>query len=599
MSVPPVIVLDTEVYRDYFLVAGMNVSTGATFELEQFEGHPLDTARLSRILRKHTLVTFNGAGFDLLLISYAIGGATCEQLKEGADAIIEKNLRGWQFAQAFGVELLEGLDHVDLIEVAPGKASLKLYGGRLHAPRLQDLPIAPHESIAPEQRAQLRAYCRNDLALTAELYRTLLPQIELRARMSEQYSMDLRSKSDAQIAEAVLVREVERARGKPVARVETVEGATHRYRTPAWLTFTSAPLQALLADIEAAEFLVLATGAVREPEALHNRTIAIGTGVYRLGIGGLHSSETNLAVEADDDHVLVDRDVASYYPAIILRLGLAPQQMGTEFLRVYQSIVDRRLAAKAAGDKVTADTLKICVNGSFGKLGSKYSRLFSPDLLVQVTLTGQLALLMLIEALEATGIQVVSANTDGIVIRCHKVDTAAMSSIVADWERRTGFTTEETAYRALYSRDVNNYIALKPDGGVKLKGAYAPASLAKNPATTICSEAAVRWLRDGADVEATIRGCTDVRKFVVIRTVKGGAIDQRGEFLGKAIRWYYARGVTGALRYQINGYTVPKSEGAQALMDLPDELPADIDYAWYINDALQILQDVGAFGGLA
>ncbi len=593
------IVLDTEIYRDYVLVSGMNVQTGATFELEQFEGQPLDTDRLARILRKHTLVTFNGTSFDLPLIAYALAGASCEQLKVGADAIIERNLRGWEFAKRFGVELLEDLDHIDLIEVAPGKASLKLYGGRLHTPKLQDLPIEPHESISVEQRAVLRAYCRNDLALTAELYRTLLPQIELRAKMGQQYGMDLRSKSDAQIAEAVIVREVERARGKPVERADVKDGTIYRYRTPAWLTFTTAPLQALLADIEAAEFLVMATGAVREPDALHNRSIQIGAGIYRLGIGGLHSSETNQAVEADTDHVLVDRDVASYYPAIILRLGLAPQQMGQEFLRVYQSIVDRRLAAKAAGDKVTADVLKIVVNGSFGKLGSKYSRLYSPDLLVQVTLTGQLALLMLIEALEAEGIAVVSANTDGIVIRCHKVDTAAMAAIVADWEARTGFSTEEMGYRALYSRDVNNYIAIKPDGSVKLKGAYATGGLSKNPTTTICTEAAVRWLRDGSSVEDTIRGCTDVRKFLTLRTVKGGAVDQHGAYLGKAVRWYYAREVTGALRYQINGYTVSRSEGARPLMDLPEALPGDIDHNWYITETLQILQDVNGFGGIA
>jgi hypothetical protein len=597
--VTPALVLDTEIYRDYFLVAGMNVDTGATFELEQFEGHPLDTDRLLRILRRHRLVTFNGAGFDLPILYYAIGGASCQQLKDAVDAIIEKNYRNWQLAEAFEIQMLDDLDHIDLIEVAPGKASLKLYAGRLHAPRLQDLPIAPHESIAPEQRALLRAYCKNDLHLTAELYRTLLPQIELREKMSEQYGTDLRSKSDAQIAEAVIVREVEKARGKPVERAEVKDGTIYRYRTPAWLAFTTAPLQALLADIEAAEFLVMATGAVREPDALHNRTIQIGTGIYRLGIGGLHSSETNQAVEADADHVLVDRDVASYYPAIILRLGLAPVQMGQEFLRVYQSIVDRRLEAKAAGDKVTADVLKIVVNGSFGKLGSKYSRLYSPDLLVQVTLTGQLALLMLIEALKAEGISVVSANTDGIVIRAHKVDTAAMAAIVADWEARTGFSTEETGYRALYSRDVNNYIAIKPDGSVKLKGAYATGGLAKNPTTTICTEAAVRWLRDGTSVEDTIRSCTDIRKFTTLRTVKGGAIDVSGQYLGKAVRWYYCEGVSAPLRYQINRYTVSRSHGARPVMDLPEALPNDIDYQWYINETLQILQDVGGFGGIA
>jgi hypothetical protein len=81
--------------------------------------------------------------------------------------------------------------------------------------------------------------------------------------------------------------------------------------------------------------------------------------------------------------------------------------------------------------------------------------------------------------------------------------------------------------------------------------------------------------------------------------VKGGAVDQHGAYLGKAVRWYYAREVTGALRYQINGYTVSRSEGARPLMDLPEALPGDIDHNWYITETLQILQDVNGFGGIA
>jgi DNA polymerase elongation subunit (family B) len=592
-------VIDIEVYRDFFMVAALDIDTGRTVVHPMHDASPLDIPRVRRLLTRNTLVTFNGTSFDLPILAYALAGASCAQLKAAADAIIERNLRGWQFAQAFNVELLEGLDHIDLIEVAPAKASLKLYGGRLHTPKLQDLPIEPHESIPEDRRQDIIDYCLNDLRLTAELYRSLLPQIELRARMGEQYGMDLRSKSDAQIAEAVIVSEVERARGKPVERPTIKDGTVYRYAPPAWLTFTSEPLRALLEDIRRAEFIVQANGAVREPDELLGRTVTIGAGVYRLGIGGLHSSETCQAVEVDEDYVLLDRDVASYYPSIILRLGLAPEQMGQAFLRVYQSIVDRRLAAKAAGDKVTADTLKICVNGSFGKLGSKYSKLYSPDLLVQVTLTGQLALLMLIEALESVGIAVVSANTDGIVIRAHKLDVAAMRTRVEAWESRTGFVTEETAYAGLYSRDVNNYIAIKPDGGAKLKGTYAQGGLSKNPVAGIAVDAALRWLRDRSDIGQTIRACTDVRKFLVLRTVKGGAIDQRGEYLGKAIRWYYARGVDGALRYRLNGYTVPRSDGAQPLMDLPEQLPGDIDYDWYEREALSILNDCGALGGLA
>jgi hypothetical protein len=588
----PVVIFDTEVFRDYFLASFLDQATGAVLEIETHPDQPLDVDALKAAMRGKTLVGFNSANFDLPVLAVALATGDTERIHKAAQAIIGRGYKGWQFEQAWGIRLPR-VDHIDLIEVAPGIAGLKTYGGRLHCKRLQDLPHDPQASIGPADRARLREYCRNDLALTDTLYRRLLPQLELRERMSAEYDLDLRSKSDAQIAEAVLAHQVTLLTGKPIVRQAIEPGTSYHYRAPRWVQFRSLELVDTLAAIEAADFVVQDSGGVAEPEALAGQAVTIGAGVYRLGIGGLHSSETAQAVEADEEHVLVDRDVASYYPSIILRLGLAPRAMGPAFLTAYKTIVERRLAAKAAGDKVTADALKITINGSFGKLGSKWSKLYSPDLLIQTTVTGQLALLMLIEDLEAEGIRVVSANTDGIVIRAHRGDLGVMGETIRRWEKRTGFETEESPYRAIYSRDVNNYIALKPDGGVKLKGAYAQESLAKNPTNAVAIEAAVRWLRDGTPVEDTVRACTDVRKLVTVRTVKGGAVDQAGQYLGKTVRWYYARGVEGALRYQVNGYTVPRSEGARALMELPEAVPADIDHGWYEREALQILADVG------
>lgn len=593
----PVLIFDTETYCNYFLASFMDHETGDVIEIEAHPDQPLDIDALKAAMRGKTLVGFNSANFDLPIIAVAMAGGDCERINKAAQAIITRGYKGWQFEQAWGLKIPR-VDHIDLIEVAPGIASLKTYGGRLHCKKLQDLPIHHEQSISPADRARLREYCINDLVTTDTLYRKLKPQIELRAKMSEEYGIDLRSKSDAQIAEAVIAHQVSKRTGKPVVKQSIEPGSFYRYRAPDWIQFKSTELTDKLAAIQEQVFVVQESGNVSEPEALENQTVTIGQGVYRLGIGGLHSSETCQAVEADGEFILVDRDVASYYPAIILRLGLAPHTMGPAFLQVYKAIVDRRLAAKAAGDKVTADALKITINGSFGKLGSKWSKLYSPDLLIQTTVTGQLALLMLIESLEAEGIQVVSANTDGIVIRCHRGDVGVMGEVITAWEKRTRFDTEETPYRAIYSRDVNNYIAIKPDGGVKLKGAYAQESLAKNPVNGIAIEAAVRWLRDGSPIHQTVRACSDVRKFVTVRTVKGGALDQAGQYLGKTVRWYYARGVEGALRYQVNGYTVARSEGARALMELPDAVPDDVDHSWYELEALSTLSDVGAAAGL-
>jgi len=590
----PTLILDCEIYQDYFLAMFLNVETGNTRAFELHVEQALDVETLRTILRKYRLVTFNGANFDIPLLMLALSGANNARIKRGCDAIINNNLRGWQFEQQFNVVTPKALDHIDLIDVAPGSASLKIYGGRLHSQRLQDLPIPPDASISPEQRALLRDYCANDLRTTLDLYRKLQPQIELRERMTEQYKIDLRSKSDAQIAEAVIGQQVSLTLGEKVVRPEVPSGTRFHYRPPTFIQFSTEVMRETLAMVCRSEFVVPDTGKVVMPKELAEAAIKIGAGTYRMGIGGLHSSEQSVAHHATLGNILVDRDVVSYYPAIILRTGLAPKHMGKAFTLAYHDIVKRRLAAKRSGDKVTADALKITINGSFGKFGSKWSKLYSPDLLIQTTLTGQLSLLMLIEALESEGISVVSANTDGIVIKCPAAKAALMEFVVWEWEQATSFETEATYYRSLYSRDVNNYIAIKPDDGVKVKGAYAPAGLQKNPTNEICTDAVVQHLVKGARVEDTVNECRDIRKFITIRQVKGGSVDQAGNYLGKAVRWYYAQGVTGPLTYKLNGYTVARSEGAKPLMELPEQFPGDVDFNWYISEAHSILNDVGA-----
>lgn len=244
-----------------------------------------------------------------------------------------------------------------------------------------------------------------------------------------------------------------------------------------------------------------------------------------------------------------------------------------------------------AAAKAETDGKKISCNSSFGKFGSKWSKLYSPDMLINVTLTGQLSLLMLIETLESEGIPVVSANTDGVVIKCPRSKEPLMNLIIWEWEQITGFETEETRYKALFSKDVNNYIALKNDSKVKLKGLYAPTGLMKNPTNAICVRAVIENLTKGTPIERAVRKCDDIRQFITVRKVEGGAV-WNDQYLGRVVRWYYA-GLPGAIHYKSNGYTVARSEGARPVMTLPDSLPSDIDYAWYIREAHSILEDVG------
>jgi len=649
--------IDTEVYGNYFLFAAKRKRDGRVWSIETKSRLSMEDRRLLRkFVEKRRTVGFNSRSFDLLIIYAAVSGLSTREIKGIADKIIVEKMRSWEVAKDFGIDVPDDLDHIDLIEVAPGKVGLKIYNGRLHGRRMQDLPYSPNSVLTDEEIEEVYRYCVNDLDATGLLYDRLREELTLRTSMSVEYGIDLRSKSDAQIAETVIKTQVSKLLGRDVKKPEFSPLMTFRYRTPEFIRFRLPQLKEVLRVIEEHKFRLSKSGKVLLPSALSEAHIHIGDGIYRMGIGGLHSSEDCVAVHADDEHILVDRDVTSYYPYIIMRLGLAPKQMGWAFQRVYKGIVDRRIAAKARATalkkqigELTAvleregrspdieerlaalrseqkkwDTiqgsLKITINGSFGKFGSVYSCLFSPDLLIQTTITGQLSLLMLIERLEWEGISVVSANTDGIVIRCPTKKIDLMNEIVGYWEQETGFGTEATEYKSLYSANVNNYIAIKANGEVKLKGYYARSGLMKNPENEICVDAVIDYITKGIPIDKTVRDCRDIRKFLTVRTVSGGAIwgvreveyqrtGKRGqllkpgitfdttdaEYLGKAIRWYYSTEVEGSIHYQSNGNRVPRSEGARPLMELPDEFPDDVDFRWYVREAKAILREIGYY----
>jgi len=629
-------VFDIECYPNYFLIVFQSIQNGKITYLEMTEGKPLDTVKLAWMMTSFCLVSFNGIGYDVPIASLAMAGKSNHQIQWATDEIIARNERPYVVLRKMKVKKVKA-DHIDLIEVAPLRASLKIYAGRLHCKRMQDLPFKPGTVLSPNQMAIVRWYCVNDCSNTTLLYKHLEEQVQLRETLSLEYGVDLRSHSDAQISEAVIAHEVAKMNGAQSRKPEILPGTVFNYQVPAFLNYETPNLKWLLEQVRNVGFVVQEDGYVNKPENLEDLDIPIGDKVYRFGIGGLHSKEKKQTILAGEDAALMDIDVASNYPKIILNQGLFPKHLGINFIHVYRRIVERRLHAKDAAkqsknaaerlgdllkeviaecEKITleaqikghkeearkwlviADCLKIVVNGGFGKFGSPHSILYSPHLLLQVTLTGQLALMLLIERFTLAGIPVVSANTDGIVIRClHSRQTDARA-IIKQWERDTDFETEETRYRGIFSRDVNNYFAVKTNGEVKVKGAYAEKGsagnsvLSKNPTNLICADAVKTFLTTGAPISKTIRECRDIRRFVSVRKVKGGAVKD-DKYLGESIRLYYAVGVTGEIIYALNGNKVPRSDNAKPLMDLPDIFPEDVDYSWYEGEAFKILQEIG------
>lgn len=650
----PIAFLDTECYPNYWLlkfkIKNSYYSIEITKDITVTENERKFIITLSN---NYTWISFNGLSYDIPMLACALSGYTTDKLKTINDNIIVDKIKHWQL----DISKWQPKDHIDIMEVAPGKSGLKNYAGRIHSKMIQDLPYDPDRILTVSEMKEVNEYCGNDLDVLEHLYNILQPQIEQRIYLSKRYEIDLRSKSDSQLAETVLKKRSEVTLSRKLYKPDINWNMEIKYNPPSFISFYTEQLNNIFRIIKNSTFKLSNSGSIELPKELEDVEIHIANSVYKIGIGGLHSQEKNISHISNDDCLLIDNDVASYYPTLILNSGKYPPALGNTFLKEYGEIKAERLMWKQKQKTLPKGTKeykeaecgneggKIFLNGTFGKTGSYYSILFAPEMLLQTTLTGQLSLLMLIEMHEICGISVISANTDGFIIKCYKDMYENSRQLIKTWENVTQLDMEETRYKAIYSRDVNNYFAIKEDSSVKRKGEYALSGLIakKNPDVEICSDAVAEFLAKGVSIEQSIRTCMDIRKFIVVKKVAGGGVKMHGnapsknilikeieplllkngwekngrkwekmgilhdarsayetlfqpqkpEYLGKVVRYYYSNNCPGSIHYATNGNTVGLSEGAKPCMILPEKLPEDIDYDWYIKNSLDILKDIG------
>lgn len=664
----PVALFDTESFPNYWLLK-FRVQNGPlyTFQLRAGESlSPIDVSRVLTLFGLFTVVSFNGIYYDCPMISCALAGFTAEQLKWMSDQLIGEGRKPWELGDSAG---WRPPDHIDIMEVLPGSGSQKQYAGRIHCKTMRDLPYDDRTWLNEAQIVEVDSYCENDLSVLEALYQALAPQLEIRVRLGSRWGIDLRSCSDAQVGERVIKAGCEQILCQRIYKPEIDWNIRFRYEIPHFIDFCAPELQRALQLIRESIFALGPSGHVVLPEQLEGLEIPIGKTIYRLGIGGLHSKDKRVVHRSDNDFILRDNDVRGYYPRLILNSGHWPPALGPAFRDAYGAIVSERDADKAEEKRLkklgnTKDPSfvegyaaysrneggKVASNGPFGKLGSPFSILFAPEMLIHTTLTGQLSLLMLAEWHEMQGIQVVSANTDGILIRCPRAKVAVSESIIDYWQKKTGLEMETKEFKAIYMRDVNNYVGIPLDETeeIKRKGEYARSGLIekKNPDVEICGDAVAEFLAKGTPVAFTVAACRDIRKFVTVQKVTGGAVKlwgegprkemkvadmttvlltngwtkvgrkwtrdgivtdarsaycscfapQQPEYLGKVIRWYYGTRAPGTIIYNSNGNQVSLSYGAQPCMTLPDKFPSDVDYAWYIANCESMLKDVGYYG---
>lgn len=637
---------DTECHPNYWLIKFyLPMGHMRSFTISNYKPSftPQELWDIGQIIANFTIVGFNSQNYDIPMCKLAFAGAEPALLKQANDAIIVGGVKHWQFAEAFPMALryIDGLDHIDIMEVVPGvRIGLKTYMARMHSRTIQELPYPPDASLNPAQMAETDSYCGNDLRGTRELREIVKSRLALRetltARLEQELAerglthmrVDLRSKSDAQMSEVIISAKLGYRPEVPYIP----SGYRFKLRPAPWLQFATPQFQAVFDLCKSVEFFwsrndegeeyigadgkTVKTG-VNMPIELKNVRPAMGSSVYKFGIGGLHSMEKTQTVYADAYHDIEDDDVDSFYPSIAILMRL----FASEIMPVYKEIYDVRMGskpkiakldklikecvdkAKLAGlisEKEDAETIlggfKIVLNGGYGKLWSKYSFLLDPEAGVAITINGQLSLLMLIERLELGGIRVISANTDGIVTLVPKALRWYKEQVMQWWRDATGLGTSRTVFKSIHSRDVNNYVAVKPNGEVKRKGVFCESGVLASmqgvhPARDICKTAAVQFLADGTPVGQTIRACRDITQFILAKSVKGGG-QWRDTYLGKTVRWYTSTNGE-PIRYISNGNKVGGSDGAQPIQTLPDVFPTDIDYAVYEEYATDLLKKAG------
>lgn len=381
--------------------------------------------------------------------------------------------------------------------------------------------------IPREYLQEMADYNDNDVYIVAELIRMNQEEVLLRYRISEEYNVDVFSASRSTIADKVIVKLYSKYTGlHPKAFIDT---KTIRRKILVSeilsdkIAFSTPELNDILSGIRSL--------TLRGEKGEFDREFTFMGTSYTIATGGLHSNEIPAVYVEDDEHIIVDRDVASYYPNMIRSLKVCQKHLIPKaWFRIADTIVDERLEHKhLAKDKslddkerdkhaTAAACLKIVANaGIFGKMGSEKSFLCDKKAMYQVTINGQLFLLMLIEKLELAGIHVISANTDGIVTIVPRELEQTADDICHWWEKHLGLELEFTYYTKYVTEGVNSYLTIKRGGSSKFKGRMNPKmfleDLSKGYNSPIVAKCVTEYFINGTPVMETLRNAKSILDF--------------------------------------------------------------------------------------
>ena len=479
-------------------------------------------------------------------------------------------------------------------------------------------------------RGKMNHYNKNDVFIVCEMIRLYIDEIRLRYNLSKTYEIDVMNSSRSNVANVLFRKFYSDFSG---LRPEQWTGKKTERTTMSFkrvifdnVKFKTKPMQDFLESIRPTVLTSIGKDAFQ-------RDVKIGNLTYTMATGGLHSQdpprklksklnyidlpdENNIWVGlSDDSYIFCHIDVGSFYPSLMDKYEIAPEHMNRGcFVKLVGWLRNTRLRAKHSEEDlidgipkdILAQALKIVINSIYGKLGDENSDICDRLAVLKVTINGQLFLLMLCEELELNGIEVVSGNTDGIVVKLRKDKKELCDKIVKDWCEYTKLTVDSEEYTHYIDRDINNYFAKEFNGKITYKGDFNPkiyaADLQKGYNAPIVAQAVENYFFYDKPVLETLYECNDIldfcktqnigRKFTVEFSINAGS-----EEIQRNVRFYVSKS-GGSL------FKVDKTEGSISnmcagyrvkVLNTLDDKPItqrDIDYEYYYNEALKLIDPI-------
>jgi len=366
---------------------------------------------------------------------------------------------------------------------------------------IRDLPYPPGDSLTREMMDEIISYCDHDVNATHLFYKLCEKDIELRLQLSKQYGLNLTNANDPKIGSEIFLDLLSKEMN--IDKKELKEKRTYRKR----IDFSEIILDYI--KFETPEMNSVLDG-FKSYRAIDTKgdfkfTGKIGNIYNDFGQGGIHGCTKSGIYESDSKKVIIDIDVASYYPNLAINNGFRPQHLGDAFSKIYKSIYELRKTFPKSDPRNAA--CKLMLNGAFGKMNDVYSFLYDPKCLLSITLNGQLLLAMLMEKINSnvSDIEFLQSNTDGFTFLIDRDKVEYMKKIVTAWEKKTELVMEYAIYDKMIIRDVNNYMSVTDTGYIKYKGCFEmDRDYNKNHSKRIVPIALANYFINNVDPEFTL-----------------------------------------------------------------------------------------------